>query len=167
MQRKLGKATDQRLALLQNQVSYFLWYGKLKTTFARAKEVQKLADKYITLAMGAYKDTVNVEKKKTVGSKESTVTVINDGEKKLAVRRTLMTALADIHEVRGEKETKKDYIIRAGDIKHPLIEKIFNEYAPRYAERAENVGQTGGYSSIYKLGARKGDAAEVSLIELI
>ena len=46
MQRKLGKATDQRLALLKNQVSYLLWNGKIETTLARAKEVQKLAEQH-------------------------------------------------------------------------------------------------------------------------
>ena len=72
--RKLGKATDARLALLKNQVSQLLWNGKLVTTAARAKEVQKLAEKYITIAINGYKDTVVVEKKKIVDGKETTVT---------------------------------------------------------------------------------------------
>ena len=54
--RKLGKATDLRMALLKNQVSQLLWNGKLETTEARAKEVQSLAEKYITLAVNTYKD---------------------------------------------------------------------------------------------------------------
>ena len=81
-QRKLGKATDLRLALLKNQVSQLLWNGKLETTEARAKEVQKLAEKYITLAINSYKDTVEVQKTKIVDGKETTVTVVNDGAKK-------------------------------------------------------------------------------------
>ena len=75
-QRKLGKATDLRLALLKNQVSQLLWNGKLETTEARAKEVQKLAEKYITLAINSYKDTVEVQKTKIVNGKETTVTVV-------------------------------------------------------------------------------------------
>ncbi|MDE6401550.1 MAG: bL17 family ribosomal protein, partial [Clostridiales bacterium] len=64
--RKLGKRTDLRLAILKNQVSQLLWNGKLETTEARAKEVQKLAEKYITLAVNSYKDTINVQKTKIV-----------------------------------------------------------------------------------------------------
>ena len=90
-QRKLGKATDSRLALLKNQVSQLLWNGKLETTEARAKEVQKLAEKYITLAVNTYKDTVEVQKAKKVKGKDTTVTILNDGPQKLAVspRRAL------------------------------------------------------------------------------
>lgn len=57
--RKLGKRTDLRLAILKNQVSQLLWNGKLETTEARAKEVQSLAEKYITLAVNTYKDTID------------------------------------------------------------------------------------------------------------
>ena len=78
MQRKLGKATDQRLALLKNQVSYLLWNGKIETTLARAKEVQKLAEKNLTLAINTYQDVVKVQKTKVVNGKETKVDVIND-----------------------------------------------------------------------------------------
>ena len=52
-------------------------------------------------------------------------------------------------------------------LKHPLFEKIFNVYAPKYAERAESNGQKGGYTAVYKLGPRKGDAAEMAKIVLL
>ena len=65
MARKLGRATDQRMAMLKNQVSMFLWNGRLETTLERAKEVRRLAEKYITLAMRTYEDTVTVVKSKT------------------------------------------------------------------------------------------------------
>ena len=97
-QRKLGKATDLRLALLKNQVSQLLWNGKLETTEARAKEVQKLAEKYITLAVNTYKDTVEVQKSTIVKGKQTTVNVLNDGPKKLAARRKLMANLADLQD---------------------------------------------------------------------
>lgn len=80
MQRKLGKATDQRMALLKNQVSAFLWYGRLETTFARAKEVQKLAEQYITMAVRTYTDVVKVEKERIVDGKTVKVEVVNDGK---------------------------------------------------------------------------------------
>ena len=101
---KLGRATDQRLALLKNQVSYLLWNGKLETTYARAKAVQRLADKYLTLAINSYQDVEKVTKTKKVNGVDTQVEVVNDGAKKLAARRKLMANLADLQEVKGERE---------------------------------------------------------------
>ena len=165
--RKLGKATDLRLALLKNQVSQLLWNGKLETTEARAKEVQKLAEKYITLAVNTYKDTIEVEKTKIVNGKETTVTVINDGANKLAARRRLMANLADLQEVRQAKESATEYKVRTKTVKHPLIEKLFNDYAPKFDKLAEEKGQKGGYTAIYKMNARRGDGAEMALIVVL
>lgn len=161
-QRKLGKATDARLALLKNQVSQLLWNGKLETTEARAKEVQKLAEKYITIAVNSYKDTVEVEKTKIVNGKETTVKVINDGPKKLAARRRLMSNLADLQEARLPKEKKTEYEVRTKTVQHPLIEKMFNEYAPKFDKDAK-----GGYTAIYKMNPRRGDAADMALIVIL
>ena len=166
-QRKLGKATDLRLALLKNQVSQLLWNGKLVTTQARAKEVQKLAEKYITLAINTYKDTVEVEKTKTVNGTETTVTVLNDGAQKLAARRKLMANLADLQETRLPKESATEYKLRTKTVKHPLIEKLFNDYAPKFDKMAEESGQKGGYTAIYKMNARRGDGAEMALIVVL
>ncbi len=163
-QRKLGKATDQRLALLKNQVSQLLWNGKLETTFARAKEVQKLAEKYITLAVNTYTDTVEVEKTKIVNGAATKVKVVNDGPKNLAARRTLMANLADLKEARLPKEKGTEYKLRTKTVRHPLIEKIFNVYAPKFAER-ENA--SGGYTAIYKETPRRGDAADMALIVVL
>lgn len=160
-QRKLGKATDARMALLKNQVSQLLWNGKLETTEARAKEVQKLAEKYITLAVGSYKDTVQVEKTKIVNGAETKVTVINDGAKKLAARRQLMSALADLQEARNDKESATEYKLRTKAVKHPLIEKMFNVYAPKFD------GKNGGYTAVYKMNARRGDGAEMALVVIL
>ena len=102
MARKLGRATDQRMAVLKNQVSMFLWNGKLETTLDRAKEVRRLAEKYITLAMRTYEDTVEVKKTKTnLKGEKSEVTFTNDGVKKLNARRRLMASLYDLQEVKG------------------------------------------------------------------
>ncbi len=166
-QRKLGKATDSRLALLKNQVSQLLWNGKLETTEARAKEVQKLAEKYITLAVNTYKDTVEVSKPKIVNGKETTVTVLNDGPTKLAARRRLMSNLADLQEARLPKESATEYRLRTKTVRHPLIEKMFNEYAPKFDKQAEEKGQRGGYTAIYKENARRGDGAEMALIVVL
>ena len=166
-QRKLGKATDLRLALLKKQVSQILWNGKLETTAARAKEVQKLAEKYITLAVNTYKDTVEVEKTKIVGGKETKDTVLNDGPKKLAARRRLMANLADLQEVRQPNESATEYKVRTKTVRHPLVEKIFNDYAPKFDKLAEEKGQRGGYTAIYKENARRGDGAEMALIVVL
>lgn len=109
--RKLGKTTDQRRAMLRQQVTDFLATGKMETTVTRAKEIAPLAEKMITLG-----------KKNT-----------------LATRRQ---ALAFI--------TKED-----------VVTKVFKELAPQYAER------NGGYTRITKIGPRRGDAAEMAIIELV
>lgn len=165
--RKLGRATDKRNALLKNQVSNLLWRGEITTTYARAKEMQKLAEKYITLAVNTYKDIYTVNKVRIADGKQITVEVQNDGPQKLAARRMLMANLNDLKEEKGAKESKGAYKLRTQDVKHPLFEKIFNVYAPKYAERAESNGQKGGYTAVYKLGPRKGDAAEMAKIVLL
>ncbi|MBO5136265.1 MAG: 50S ribosomal protein L17 [Clostridia bacterium] len=111
MQRKLGRPTDQRRAMLRNLTTSFLETGKVETTYARAKEVQKLAEKMITLG-----------KKNTL--------------------HTRRQALAYI--------TKED-----------VVTKVFEEIAPKYAER------NGGYTRVIKAGPRRGDAAEVAILELV
>ena len=110
-QRKLGMPTDQRKAMLRNQVTSFLENGKITTTVTRAKETRSMAEKMSTLG-----------KKGT-----------------LAARRQ---ALAYI--------TKED-----------VVTKLFNEIAPKYADR------NGGYTRIYKLGERRGDAAQMAILELV
>ncbi len=168
MERKLGVNATQRLALLKNQASELLWHGKITTTEARAKEVASYVAKIITLAVKTYADTVETEVKVADDKgKESTKTLVKDGVKKLNARRKIMTLVNDLQEVKGFKESKPDFKKRTAAIKYPLIEKIFDEYAPKYAARKEEKGQGGGYTRIYKLGARKGDAAEVAIIELI
>ncbi len=168
MERKLGVNATQRIALIKNQATELLWYGKLNTTVARAKEVAAYVSKIITLAIKTYADTVETEV--TVADakgKETTKTLVKDGAKKLNARRKIMSMVYDLQEVKGFKESKPDFKKRTKAIKYPLIEKIFDEYAPKYANRKEENGQGGGYTRIYKLGFRKGDAAEVAIIELV
>ena len=78
-----------------------------------------------------------------------------------------MSYLYDRQEQRKPKETKEAFVARTKDIKHPLLEKIFNLYAPKYAQRAKEVGQGGGYTRIIKMGQRRGDAADMAIVELI
>lgn len=165
---KMGRPSKERIALIRNQVTYLLWNGKLETTIAKAKSVAAKAEKIITLAINSYKDTVTVKKdvKDANGVKIAT-SVVNDGVKKLNARRKIMSFVYDIQEQRKDKETLANFEARTKDINHPLIEKIFNVYAPKYAERAEKLGQGGGYTRIIKLDQRRGDASQKVLIELI
>ena len=168
MERKLGVNATQRVAIIKNQASALLWYGKIETTEARAKEVASYVAKILTLAVNTYADTVETEVKvKTEKGKEETKTLVKDGVKKLNARRKIMSLVNDLQEVKGFKESKPEFKARTKAIKYPLIEKIFDEYAPKYATRKEEKGQGGGYTRIYKLGPRKGDAAEKAIIELV
>ena len=109
--RKLGKATDHRIAMLKNLTTQLLENDKIETTVFKAKEVRSLAEKMITLG------------------KQNT----------LHTRRQALSFI-----------TKED-----------VVKKLFDEIAPKYADR------NGGYTRINKLGPRRGDAAEMAIIELI
>lgn len=166
--RKLNRPTEERLAILRSLATNLLWYGKIETTLERAKEVRTYAEKLLTKAINTYEDVVKVMKDSVDAKGVKTQReVINDGPKKLAARRDLMSKLYDIQEIRAEKESKADFVKRTADIKHPLIEKIFNVYAPKYAKRKETLGTGGGYTRVVKLGTRNGDNAEMAIIELV
>lgn len=166
--RKLGRPTDQRLAMLRNQVSDLLWKGRIETTYAKAKEVSRLADKILTIAIDTYEDiikeTVTVKDEK---GKDVQREVIKDGVNKLNARRKIMSQVFDLQELRMKGERKADFKARAGSIRHPLLEKIFNELAPDLDKRNKEKGQGGGYTRIFKTGFRRGDNAEMAVIELV
>lgn len=166
--RKLGRRTDQRVQLIYSQASQLLWHGRIETTLARAKEVRKAAEKLITMAIRTYQDTVTVTKMKR-NQKDELIPVeyTNDGPRKLAARRRIIAKVADLKEIKDPKESKESYRERTRDIKHPLVEKIFGEYAPKYDKRAKELGQGGGYTRIIKLGQRRGDGADKCILELV
>lgn len=176
MYRKLGKKQDLRKALLRNQVTQLLYHGKITTTEARAKEVRKIAEHLITLAVKekdnfeevtvmakvAKKDKDGKRIKEVVDGKK--VTVYDEVEKKikkdlatrLHVRRQMLKVLYPVVEVPTEAAGKK-----AGTKKVDLTEKLFDEYGTKYANRK------GGYTRIIKIGQRKGDAAMEVVLELV
>ena len=109
--RKLGRTTPQRMAMLRAMTTYLLESGRIETTFTRAKEVSRVAEKMITLG-----------KKNTIAARrQASITI-----------------------------TKED-----------VAKKLFDEIAPSYAER------NGGYTRITRIGQRRGDAAEMAVLELV
>ncbi|MEG2882037.1 MAG: bL17 family ribosomal protein, partial [Christensenella sp.] len=93
--------------------------------------------------------------------------VTNDAPAKLAARRMIISYLYNVSDAKQEKESKYEYKKRTGDINMPVVEKLFREIAPKYAQRAKDKGQGGGYSRIIKKGPRRGDSAEVVILELV
>ena len=168
MNTKLGKPTDQKLALVSNLATDLLWYGRIETTFERAKAAARLAEKIITLAVDTYEDVVTVEKTTLDNNgKEKTVSVSKDGVKKLNARRTIISKLYDRQEQRKKGEKLVDFEARTQGIEMPLIEKIFDDIAPKYAERIKEKGQKGGYTRVLKTTIRRGDNAQMAIAELV
>lgn len=155
--RKLNRASDQREAILRNLVTALLWNGKIETTQARAKEVRSLAEKMITLAAKEHGNTVEVTKKTADGEK----TFINDAPSKLHARRKAIAFLYDITDEKNDDETMAEYKERVRKQKHIVVDKLFNELGPRYESRP------GGYTRMLKLGPRRGDAAEMVILQLV
>ncbi|MCR5291893.1 MAG: 50S ribosomal protein L17 [Eubacterium sp.] len=176
MYRKLGKKSDQRKALLRNQVTQLIYHGKIKTTEARAKEVRKIAEHLITLAVKekdnfeevkvmakvADKDKDGKRIKEVVNGKKVTKyheeekTIKKDLPSRLHARREMLKVLYPVVEIPEEAAGKK-----RGSKKVDLTDKLFSEYAPKYADRK------GGYTRIVKIGQRKGDGALEVILELV
>lgn len=168
MRGRMGLPTKERTAVLRNQASNLLWYGKIEVTEGHVSALVSYTEKIITLAVNTYTDTVETTvTTKDAKGKEVTKKVVTDGPKKLAARRKIMALTYDIPFVKDKNESKAEFKARTKGINHPLVEKIFNELAPKYDERAEELGQKGGYTRRYLKGERKGDGAMVAIVELV
>ena len=164
----MGLTSKQRKAVLRNQASNLLWYGKIEVTAGHVQSLRSYVEKIITLAVNTYADTVETTvTTKDAKGKEVKKKVIKDGAKKLNARRKIMGLVYDLQFTKEAKESKAEFRARVKGINHPLVEKIFNEIAPKYAERKEELGQGGGYTRKYLKGERRGDAAEVAIVELV
>ena len=170
MYRKLGKKSDQRKALLRSQVTQLIANGKIKTTEARAKEVRKIAEHLITIAIKekdnfeevtvqakvADKDKDGKRIKEVVDGKKVTKyhteekKIKKDNPSRLHARREMLKVLYPVSENSGKNAKKVD-----------LTDKLFSEIAPKYFDRK------GGYTRIVKLGQRKGDGAMEVILELV
>ena len=174
--RKLSRTADQRKALIRGQVTSLLYHGKIVTTEQKAKEIRKVAEGLIALAVKekdnfetvtvdakvAKKDENGKRVKEVVDGKKVTVydevdkTIKKDMPSRLHARRQMLKVLYPVKEVptaqAGKKKNTKEV---------DLVAKLFDEIAPKYADR------NGGYTRIVKIGQRKGDAAMEVLIELV
>ena len=167
-QRKLGLTAAQRKALLRNQVTNLIWYGRIETTLARAKEVRSIAERLVTLAIAECDNNVKVEKTFNNDKGQAvTITVQNDAPSKLNARRAMMRVLYPMPAPKNEGEKKAEYRARTKDVKYPCVEKLFREYGPKYKARNAEKNCAGGYTRILKKGPRRGDAAEMVILELI
>ena len=172
-QRKLGRNAAGRKALLRNQVTNLLYHGKIKTTTAKAKEIRKIAEGLIAMAVRekdnyeevkvtakvAKKDVNGQRVKDVVDGKKVTVfeevekTIKKDSATRLHARRQMLKVLYPVTEVQANKRRQAKSV--------DLTDKLFSEIAPKYADR------NGGYTRIIKIGTRKGDGAEEVIIELV
>ncbi len=170
--RKLSRTASQRKALLRNQVTNLLYHGSIVTTEAKAKEVKKIAEGLIALAVREKDNfeevtvTAKVPRKDADGKRVKEVvdgkrrTVYDETEKKikkdlpsrLHARRQMLKVLYPITE-KGEK--------RKDTKKVDLVDKLFSEIGPKYA------GRNGGFTRIIKIGQRKGDGALEVMLELV
>ena len=132
--RKLGKPSDQRVAMLRNLTTALIWNGKIVTTEQRAKEVRSIAEKLITLAVGEYDNSETVEKERLNEKKQvSKVKAVVDKPSKLHARRMLMAYLYDTPAPKDKKESKSEYRERTKDRANAVGEKLFRDIAPKVA----------------------------------
>ena len=174
--RKLSRTSDQRKALIRNQVTALIHNGKIVTTEAKAKEIRKFAEGLIALAVRerdnfemvtvtakvARKDKDGKRVKEVVDGKKVTVydevqkEIKKDNASRLHARRQMLKVLYPVKTVPAESAGKKKNTKEVD-----LVAKLFDEIAPKYANR------NGGYTRIVKIGQRKGDAAMEVLLELV
>ena len=171
--RKLGRTTDIRMAILRNLKTDLLVYGKVETTLPRAKEVKSIVDSLISLAI---KEKDNFEEvdvkvvKAKLDSKGNKVTELvksKNGKEFLKVVKEETTEKRQ-KDMPSRLNARRKIMRKVNKVKDAegnnigVPAKLFNEIAPKYA--GKNVG---GYTRIVKAGPRRGDSAEVAILQLV
>ncbi len=171
--RKLGKTTDIRMAMLKTLTTDLLVHGKVETTLARAKEVKSIADSIISLAIKEKDNFEEVEVKisraklDTKGNKVTELVKSKNGKEYLKVVKEEVTEKRQ-KDMPSRLNARRKIMRKVNKVKDsdgknidvPSI--LFNELAPKYA--GKNVG---GYTRIVKAGPRRGDGAEVAILQLV
>ena len=171
-QRKLGRPTDQRVAILRGLVTTLLANGKIETTEARAKEVKNIAESLIARAVRESDKFTSKQRKISAARLDSagrkiTKSATSKNNRKYEVvereEKTDMVSVDNPSRLHARRQAIK-WVYRIKDKdgqKINVVDKLFEEIAPKYKER------NGGYTRIYKLGPRRGDAAERVILELV
>ena len=165
--RKLGRTTDQRLAMLKCQATDLILHEKIETTEARAKEVKSIVDSIISLAIKEKDNFETVEVKvvkaklDSKGNKVTEKVTSKNGKEYLKVvkEETTESRQKDMPSRLNARRKIMRKLNKVSGIDLPS--KLFNELAPKYADRV------GGYTRIIKKGQRRGDSAEVVILELV
>lgn len=171
--RKLGRTTDIRMAMLKNLTTDLLVYGKVETTLPRAKEVKSIADSLISLAIKEKDNFEEVEVKvvkaklDSKGNKVTELVKSKNGKEFLKVVKEETTEKRQ-KDMPSRLNARRKIMKKVNKVKDSegnnidVPAKLFNEIAPKYA--GKNIG---GYTRIVKAGPRRGDAAEVAILQLV
>lgn len=171
--RKLGRTTDIRKAMLKNLTTDLLVHGKIETTLPRAKEVKSIADSIIALAIKEKDNFEEIEVKikkvklDTKGHKETELVKSKNGKEYLKVVKEEVTEKRQ-KDMPSRLNARRKIMRKTNKVKDSdgknidVPAMLFNEIAPKYADK--NVG---GYTRIIKAGPRKGDGAEVAILQLV
>ncbi len=165
--RKLGRTTDQRLAMLKCLTTDLILNGKIVTTEARAKEVKAIADSVISLAVKEKDNFEEVEVKvvkaklDSKGKKVTEKVTSKNGKEYLRVVKEETTEKRQ-KDMPSRLNARRKIMTKVNKVEGvDLMNKLFNEIAPKYADRV------GGYTRILKMEARRGDNADVAVLTLI
>ncbi len=165
--RKLGKPTDQRLAMLKVQTTDLLVNGKIVTTEARAKEVKAIVDSVIALAVKEYKNFEEVEVKvvkaklDSNGRKVTEKVTSKNGKEYLRVVKEEKTEKRQ-KDMPSRLSARRKLMTKVNKVEGvDVMDKLFNELAPKYE------GRVGGYTRILKMEPRRGDNAEQAILMLV